>query len=74
LALCLALAQRTLAASAANDHVTVACEAPGVSVSVAGNHFDVFAPGYPDFFITNVMVEGRWHLGTGRPGRSAITP
>ena len=64
LGLCLALAQASVADSAENDHVTVTCDAPGVSVEVNGTQFDVFAPGYPDSFVTNVMVvaNGNWKL------------
>ena len=46
LGLCLALTQASVADSAENDHVTVTCDAPGVSVEVNGTQFDVFAPGY----------------------------
>ena len=64
LGLCLVLAQASVADSAANEHVKVSCDAPGVSVEVNGTQFDVFAPGYPASFVTNVMVEanGSWRL------------
>ena len=57
-------AQVACAASAANEHVTVSCEAPRVYIEVNANHFDVYAPGYPDAFVTNVMVRanGSWVL------------
>ena len=64
LGLCLALAQTSVAGSAANEHVTVTCEAPRIPVEVNGTQFNVFAPGYPDSFVTNVMVvaNGNWKL------------
>ena len=64
LGLCLALTQASVADSAENDHVTVTCDAPGVSVEVNGTQLNVFAPGYPASFVTNVMVEanGSWRL------------
>ena len=53
-----------MAASAANTLVTVSCDAPRAQVVVNGNDFDVFAPGYIDSFVTNVMVtaKGEWTL------------
>lgn len=62
--MCCLCAQVTWAASAANEHVTVSCEAPRVYIEVNANHFDVYAPGYPDAFVTNVMVRanGSWVL------------
>ena len=64
LGLCLALAQTSVAGRAANEHVTVTCEAPRIPVEVNGTQFNVFAPGYPDSFATNVMVgaNGNWVL------------
>lgn len=56
LVLCLAVAQSARADSAANDHVRVSCGAPGVSVTVDGNHFHVLAPGQPDSFTADVGV------------------
>lgn len=52
------------AANAANSYVTVVCDAPHVNIEVTGNHFNIFAPGYPDSFVTNVMVRanGKWRL------------
>ena len=62
--MCCLCAQVAWAASAANEHVTVSCEAPRVYIEVNANHFDVYAPGYPDAFVTNVMVRanGSWVL------------
>ena len=62
--MCCLCAQVASAASAANEHVTVSCEAPRVYIEVNANHFDVYAPGYPDAFVTNVMVRanGSWVL------------
>lgn len=53
-----------MAASAANTLVTVSCDAPRAQVVVNGNDFDVFAPGYIDSFVTNVMVtaNGNWKI------------
>ena len=52
------------ASSAENGLVVVSCDAPRAQVAVNGKHFDVFAPGYLDSFVTNVMVtaKGEWTL------------
>ena len=65
--LCIASEFRVLAASAANGHVTVSCELPRVQVSVDGNRFDVYAPGYDDSFVAD-MSPIFWlrQMGTGR--------
>ena len=62
--LCLFSADGVFAASAANEHVQVSCGAPQVEIVATSAHFDVFAPGYPDGFVTNVMVTavGGWEL------------
>lgn len=62
--LCIASEFRVLAASAANGHVTVSCELPRVQVSVDGNRFDVYAPGYDDSFVADILVtaNGDWTL------------
>lgn len=54
--LCCALVRTAEAASASNGKVVVSCDAPRVQIEVNGNDFDVLAPGYPDTFVTNVMV------------------
>ena len=61
---CCVMTQASAADSAANEHVTVTCEAPRTPVEVNGTQFNVFAPGYPDSFVTNVMVvaNGNWKL------------
>jgi len=63
-ALCGALLRTAEAANASNGKVSVTCDAPRVQIDVNGNNFDVFAPGYPDSFVTNVMVEAisPWQL------------
>lgn len=62
--LCCLGVRAAMAASAANTLVTVSCNAPRAQVVVNGNDFDVFAPGYIDSFVTNVMVtaNGGWEL------------
>ena len=52
------------ASSAENGLVIVSCDAPRAQVANNGNHFDVFAPGYLDSFVTNVMVTAKdnWTL------------
>ena len=62
--LCCLGVRAAMAASAANTLVTVSCDAPRAQVVVNGNDFDVFAPGYIDSFVTNVMVtaNGDWEL------------
>ena len=64
LLLCCVGMRTVWAASAANALVTVSCNAPRVQVAVNGNDFNVFAPGYLDSFVTNVMVtaNGDWTL------------
>ena len=62
--LCCLGVRAAMAASATNTLVTVSCDAPRAQVVVNGNDFDVFAPGYIDSFVTNVMVtaNGDWEL------------
>lgn len=62
--LCCLGVRAAMAASAANTLVTVSCNAPRAQVVVNGNDFDVFAPGYIDSFVTNVMVtaNGGWEI------------
>ena len=53
-----------LADSDRNGYVTVSCDAPRVRVVADGDDFNVFAPGYPVTFVTNVMVSAHdgWEL------------
>lgn len=62
--LCCLGVRAAMAASATNTLVTVTCDAPRAQVVVNGNDFDVFAPGYIDSFVTNVMVtaNGNWKI------------
>lgn len=62
--MCVVLGERVLAASASNGHVTISCEIPRAQVSVDGNRFDVYAPGYEDSFVADVFVtaNGEWML------------
>lgn len=62
--MCVVLGEWVLAASASNGHVTISCEIPRAQVSVDGNRFDVYAPGYEDSFVADVFVtaNGEWML------------
>ena len=46
------------AASENGKYVSVSCEAPRsvVVVDKSGKNFDIYAPGYPNDFVTNVWV------------------